>query len=83
MQLILGALACGSLPLAEQTVLDAGCGTGDYVGTLASHVRRMEGVELNEGMLEANTMDAFLAEREDRRRQIGQATFVIGRKPAA
>jgi hypothetical protein len=43
----------------------------------------MEGVELNEGMLEANTMDAFLAEREDRRRQIGQATFVIGRKPAA
>jgi ubiquinone/menaquinone biosynthesis C-methylase UbiE len=51
MQLILGALACGSRPLNQQTVLDAGCGTGNYVNVLASYVKRMEGVELNPGML--------------------------------
>ena len=51
--LILGALASGPRPLAEQTVLDAGCGTGNYVDALASFVKRMEGVELNGGMLEA------------------------------
>ncbi len=53
MQLILGALASGSRPLAEQTVLDAGCGTGNYVDALAGFVKRVEGVELNPGMLEA------------------------------
>ena len=34
-----------------------------------------------ERMLADGTMNAFLAEREDRRREHGQATFVIGRKP--
>lgn len=53
MELILGALACGSRPLAEQIVLDAGCGTGNYVAALADKVGRVEGVEPNPGMLAA------------------------------
>jgi ubiquinone/menaquinone biosynthesis C-methylase UbiE len=52
LELIFGALACGSRPLGEQTVLDAGCGTGNYLPALASKVARVEGVELNPGMLE-------------------------------
>ena len=35
-----------------------------------------------ERMLADDTMDSFLAGREERRRQHGQATFVIGRKPS-
>jgi ubiquinone/menaquinone biosynthesis C-methylase UbiE len=53
MELILGALAMGSRPLAEQVVLDAGCGTGNYVAALAGRVARIQGVELNPGMLAA------------------------------
>ncbi len=52
LELLLGALACGSRPLAEQTVLDAGCGTGNYAAALAREVGRVECVELNAGMLE-------------------------------
>jgi len=51
-ELILGALACGSRPLAEQSVLDAGCGTGNYAAALAGKVGRVECVEMNPGMLE-------------------------------
>lgn len=52
LELIFGALACGSRPLGEQTVLDAGCGTGNYLAALHGKVARVEGVELNLGMLE-------------------------------
>jgi|TARA_B110000037_G_scaffold219698_1_gene285429 ubiquinone/menaquinone biosynthesis C-methylase UbiE len=51
LELIFGALACGSRPLGEQTVLDAGCGTGNYLPALTSKVARVEGVEFNPGML--------------------------------
>ena len=34
-----------------------------------------------ERMLADDSINAFLAEREERRREHGQATFVIGRKP--
>ncbi len=53
LELILGAFAIGSPPLAQQTVLDAGCGTGNYIAALASRVGRIQGVELNSGMLAA------------------------------
>jgi len=53
LELILGAFASGSPPLAQQTVLDAGCGTGNYIAALASRVGQIQGVELNSGMLAA------------------------------
>ena len=53
MELILGTLACAPRPLAEQIVLDAGCGTGNYAAAIADKVGRMECVELNPGMLAA------------------------------
>ena len=51
LELIRGALALGPRPLAEQRVLDAGCGTGNYLVALASDVGEIVGVELNPGML--------------------------------
>lgn len=51
LELILGAFASGSPPLAQQTVLDAGCGTGNYIAALAGRVGRIQGVEFNPGML--------------------------------
>lgn len=53
LELLLGPLACGAKPLAEQVVLDAGCGTGNYAAALAGKVGRLECVELNSGMLAA------------------------------
>jgi ubiquinone/menaquinone biosynthesis C-methylase UbiE len=53
LELILGAFACGSRPLAEQVIRDAGCGTGNYAAALAGKVRRVDCVEFNPGMLEA------------------------------
>ncbi len=49
LELILGTLVCGSKPLADQTILDAGCGTGNYAVALAGKVGRLECVELNPG----------------------------------
>jgi len=51
MKFILRALARGPRPLAEQIVLDAGCGTGNYVAALTGKVGRVECVEPNPGML--------------------------------
>lgn len=69
LEVILGALACGSRPCNEQTVLDAGCGTGNYATVLADKVARLEGVELNPGMLAA--AQAKLADRPGVRLQEG------------
>ncbi len=53
MKFILRALARGPRPLAEQIVLDAGCGTGSYAAALTGKVGRVECVEPNPGMLAA------------------------------
>lgn len=50
-EIILGCLVRGPRPLAEQTLLDAGCGTGNYSRALVEHVARIEAVDINEGML--------------------------------
>lgn len=50
-EIILGCLAIGDRPLAEQVLLDAGCGTGNYSHALVEHVARIEAVDINEGML--------------------------------
>lgn len=69
LELIFGALACGSRPLGEQTVLDAGCGTGNYLAALHGKVAKVEGVELNLGMLE--TAQAKMADCPGMRLQQG------------
>lgn len=50
-EIILGCLARGGRPLAEQVLVDAGCGTGSYTRALLAHVARVEAVDMNEGML--------------------------------
>ncbi len=49
-EIVLGALALGPRPPARQRVLDAGCGTGNYLAALAPRVGEMVGVEPNPGM---------------------------------
>jgi ubiquinone/menaquinone biosynthesis C-methylase UbiE len=50
-EIIVGCLAQGRAPLATMTVLDAGCGTGNYAGALLPHVGRIEAVDRYAGML--------------------------------
>jgi SAM-dependent methyltransferase len=50
-EVILGCLARGGRPLAEQILVDAGCGTGNYSRALLDHVARIDAVDMNEGML--------------------------------
>jgi SAM-dependent methyltransferase len=50
-EVIVGCLAQVATPLHELTVLDAGCGTGNYARALLGHVARIEAVDLSAGML--------------------------------
>ncbi len=50
-EVILGHLALRGVPLSAQAVLDAGCGTGNYIAVLSGSVGKVAGVELNAGML--------------------------------
>ncbi len=52
MEIILGCLATLQTPLEQMTVLDAGCGTGNYSLALIPHVDQIEAVDLNPKMLE-------------------------------
>jgi SAM-dependent methyltransferase len=52
LEIIIGCLAQAQTPLAGMTVLDAGCGTGNYSRALLDHVARIEAVDLSAGMLE-------------------------------
>ena len=38
-------------PLHEQAVLEAGCGTGNYLEALHQHLGRLVGIDVNDGML--------------------------------
>ena len=51
-EVILGCLARGPRSLSEQTLIDAGCGTGNYSRALLEHVGRIEAVDMNDGMLD-------------------------------
>ena len=51
-EIITGCLAQGAAPLAQQHLLDAGCGTGNYARALLAHVGRISAVDMNEPMLE-------------------------------
>jgi ubiquinone/menaquinone biosynthesis C-methylase UbiE len=52
LEIILGCLAMARTPLSEMTLLDAGCGTGNYARALLDHVARIEAVDLSDKMLE-------------------------------
>ena len=48
---ILSGLKRCEKPLTEQHILDAGCGTGNYLESLSPFVKTMVGVDASEGML--------------------------------
>jgi ubiquinone/menaquinone biosynthesis C-methylase UbiE len=50
-EILLGCLASTPRPLSEHRVLDAGCGTGNYITALKGKVGDLCGLEFNEGML--------------------------------
>lgn len=50
-EIITGCLAQGRVRLADMTLLDAGCGTGNYARALLPHVRRIEALDRSAGML--------------------------------
>lgn len=50
--IIKDALTNNQTPIAEQVLLDAGCGTGLFSSEMVKHVKRIEAVDLNSGMLE-------------------------------
>ena len=51
-EIIVGCLAQGRVPLVAMTVLDAGCGTGNYARALLPHVARIEALDRSAGVLE-------------------------------
>jgi len=55
-EIILGCLAAagggrGGVELHRQTVIDAGCGTGNYARALASHVGAVHAIDQSAAML--------------------------------
>ena len=48
---ILDCLTRTVVPLGEQNVLEAGCGTGNYLQALDPHLESLFGIDFNEGML--------------------------------
>ncbi len=51
MEILLGCFASTSHPLSQQTILDGGCGTGNYIEALKGKVSSIYGLEFNAGML--------------------------------
>jgi ubiquinone/menaquinone biosynthesis C-methylase UbiE len=69
MEIVLGCLGTIGKPLSELTLLDAGCGTGNYSQALLGSVGRIEAVDLNAGML------AQAAKKLDAEVQAGRIAF--------
>lgn len=68
-EIVCGCLAMSGNPLSEMTVLDAGCGTGNYTRELLRFAGRVEAVDLNAGML------AVASRKLDSFRQEGRIRF--------
>ena len=50
-EIIHQALGQSKIPINEQILVDAGCGTGLFSSKMISHVKRIEAIDLNSGML--------------------------------
>ena len=50
-EIILSQLENAELPINQQLLVDAGCGTGLYSAALVKNVRKIEAIDLNAGML--------------------------------
>lgn len=48
---VLKAFAESDVPPDEQSILECGCGTGNYLSDLCSHVGNVSGIDFSEGML--------------------------------
>ena len=46
-EIILGCVAHSQNPLAEVTMLDAGCGSGNYAQAVLPHVCRVEAIDIS------------------------------------
>ena len=64
-EIIVGCLSKSSIPLAQQHLLDAGCGTGNYSRAMIEHVARITAVDLNADML-AQAQSKFNGADRDR-----------------
>ena len=51
LEIVLGCFAAAPQPLSDQTILDAGCGTGSYIKALSDKLGYLHGLEFNENML--------------------------------
>jgi ubiquinone/menaquinone biosynthesis C-methylase UbiE len=51
-EIVTGCLAGSSVPLSQQYLLDAGCGTGNYSRAMIEHVGRIAAVDMNAHMIE-------------------------------
>ena len=69
MEIVFGCLGTSGKPLGDMTILDAGCGTGNYSQALVGKVGRIEAVDLNAGML------AQAAKKLDAEVQAGRIAF--------
>ncbi len=65
-EIIFKCFSKGPTPLNEMVVLDAGCGTGSYSSVILPHVKKVEAVELNLGMINKARQKLFDAELEGR-----------------
>ena len=50
-EVILGSFASSPKPLHKQTMLDGGCGTGNYIAAMQKQIGTIHGLDLNQGML--------------------------------
>ena len=61
--IIRNQLQNGELPINKQLLVDAGCGTGLYSAALVNHVRKIEAIDLNAGMLKIAKDEMKLEEK--------------------
>lgn len=74
-EIILGHLLKSTVPLTQQHILDAGCGTGNYLDALHPYLGKMTGVDMNPGML-AKTRQKLDAAIGQQRIELHQSSII-------